>query len=190
MDWLICFKSHPSSECPKRVEQNCPDCHAYINVCSDHTSVCGMKKWQFKKYANLYVNRPKDRCVIFINVPFQFLMNGCWRKGTDGLDMYSPVTSAFFQYKSEDDLSLLSNSFVGVRIVVLIKDSTKFIQKLLLVTSKTLLIVAGQVDSEFNRNSANDRRTTLFLAMSAEDQRIININVFPKDKISHQYVLP
>lgn len=136
------------------------------------------------------MNRPKDRCVIFINVPFQFLMNGCWRKGTDGLDMYSPVTSAFFQYKSEDDLSLLSNSFVGVRIVVLIKDSTKFIQKLLLVTSKTLLIVAGQVDSEFNRNSANDRRTTLFLAMSAEDQRIININVFPKDKISHQYVLP
>lgn len=186
---MICFNSHATSECPERTEQHCPDCHAHIRICSDHTSVCGIKTWTYKKYANLYVGRPTERFVISIEAPFRFLMNECWRKGTDGLEMYSPVTGAFFQYKSEYDLSFLSNGFVGLRIVVVVRDAAKFTQKLVLVTAKTQVLVAAKMNSVFDRNIANNRHTTLFLAVSAKDEPIINVNVFPKDKAARHYVL-
>lgn len=190
-DCLICYEPHASTDCPERTEQHCHDCHAYIRVCSDHTSVCGTKTWLYEKYAELYVNQPKQRFVLSVNAPFRFLMNKCWRKGTDGLNMYSPATGAFFQYKSEYDLTLLSNRFVGIRIVVVVKESGRFVEKLVLLTSKTKLIVAAQVDNEFNRNNAHhvDWHTTLYLAMSGKDKPIININAFPNGKMARQFVL-
>lgn len=185
---MICFESHATNECPERKNQHCPDCHVFIRVCADHTSVCGMRTWAYKKYAHLYVKRPKERCIFNINAPFRFLLNGCWRKGNDGLVMYSPASGAFFNYRSEYDLCLLSNHFVGIRIVVVIKESGKFVEKLVLLTSKTQLIVATHVNNEFIRN-ANHQHSTLILAMSAEDKPIINVNVFPNAKPVREFIL-
>lgn len=148
-----------------------------------------MKTWLHNKYADLYVDRPKMRCIISINAPFRFLLNGCWRKGGDGLELYSPATGAFFEYNSTHDVSLLSNNFVRVRVVVVVKDGTSLVQKLVLLTSKTQLIVAAHMNSVFDKNHNNNWHTTLFLAMSAQDKPTISINVFPKDKSARQYVL-
>lgn len=137
----------------------------------------------------MYVDRPKQRCVITITAPFRYLLNGCWRKGDDSLLMYSPATGALFELKSEHDISLLSNNFVRVRIVVVIKDGPKFVQKLVLLTSKTHLILAAHMNVVFDKNHNNNWHTTLFLAMSAEDAPTIDIIAFPRDKSSRQYVL-
>lgn len=116
-------------------------------------------------------------------------MNGCWRKGSDGIDLYSPVTGAFFQFKSDYDLSFLSHGFVGVRIMIVVKDSGGIFEKLLLVTSKTQMIVAARVNNAFNQNNALNRHTALILAMSADENPAININLFPKNKPARQYVI-
>lgn len=191
MDCIICYKSHATDDCPDITPNHCPDCHMYIRVYSDHTPVCGLRTWIYNKYARLYASPTKERCIISIDTPFRFWKDSCWRKGNDGLEMYSSVTGAFFQYKSEHDLSLSSNAFVGIRIAIVIKDSDHFHEKLLLLTSMTKLMVAKNVDKKLpqNGNYASDRNTTLVLAMSAQDNPTVQINVFPKNKPSRCYVI-
>lgn len=116
-------------------------------------------------------------------------MNGCWRKGYDGIETYSPVTGAFFQFKSDYDLSFSSHEFVGVRIMIVVKESGGLFEKLLLVTSKTQMIIAVRVDNAFDRNHALNRHTALVLAMSADENPAINVNVFPKNKPARHYVV-
>lgn len=190
---MICFLSHASSKCPDRTQQHCPDCHVYVQHCTDHAAICSQKTWLNKKYGSLYAHSPMERCIISIDCPFRFLKDGCWRKGNDGLEMYSPGTGAFFQYKSEHDLSLLSNGFVSVRVVLVIKDDNKFFEKVVLMTSKKQMIVATRCDKEFTQKVGNvnaiDPYTTLVLAMSAENNPTVQINLFPKDKVHRQYVL-
>lgn len=122
---------------------------------------------------------------------FRFLKDGCWRKGCDGLEMYSAETGAFFRFKSEHDISLLSKNFVPFRIVIVIKDENKFFEKLWLLTSRTKLMVSAHVDKEFNRNFTNEhnRHSTLILVLTAGDSPVININVFPNGAVTRHYVL-
>lgn len=188
-DCMICFETHASSECPNRTQQHCPDCHVFIRHCSDHTSVCGKKTWAYNQYGNLYANRPSARFVIGINTPFRFFMDN-WRKGGDGFEMYSPVTGAFFCYKSDNDLVMLSRKFVGIRIKVVVKVSGKFYEKLWLVTSKDKLISAVHADKEFHPHYARDQHTTLTLAVSADQDPVIDINAFPKNKAARHYIIP
>lgn len=185
VDCLICFGSHASIECPERSKQHCPDCHVLVRHCSDHTPVCGSKTWIYNRFAGLYAKVPMERCIVSIDSPFRFLLDGCWRKGTDGMSIYSSETGAFFEFKSDNDLSLLSNKFVGIRIAIVVKESNKFVEKLLLLTSKSQMIGVVHVDNDFNRNHI-DRNTSLVLCVSS-DTPVIKINVFPKNKPAREY---
>lgn len=161
----------------------------FIRHCADHTSVCGKKTWLYKKYAHLYAKSLTERFVIGINTPFRFFMDS-WRKGGDGLELYSPATGAFFRYKSDNDLAMLSCKFVGVRIQIVVKDSGKFFEKLWLVTSKDKFIGAVHADKPFHSNDARDQHTTLTLVVSAEQDPVIELTAFPKNKAARQYFIP
>lgn len=187
-DCLICFGCHATIKCPERTQQHCADCHVFIRHCSDHASVCGSKTWIHKKYTSLYANCLTRRCIISIDVPFRFWMDGCWRKGGDGLEMYSPL-GAFFRFESDHDLCLLSHNFIGIRIGVVVKDDGKLMEKLWLGTSKCQLATAFTVNKEFNRNDTHSRHATLLLAMSAEENPCITLHVFPKNKMTRDYVV-
>lgn len=180
MDCLICFKSHPSSDCPERKPEHCAECHAFIVHSTDHSSVCGSKTWSYSKYVNLYASQPKERCILGFSVPFRFLTNGNWRKGNDGLELCSSQSGAFFRFKGESDLSLLSTSYAPVRIIVIVKDKVGenevFREKLLLLTSPQRLMVATDLDRPFD--GAISPHSTLVLAVGATNLAI-DITVFP-----------
>lgn len=181
-----------TSECPERKPEHCPDCHVYIRHCADHTGVCGKKTWYFDKFANLYVKAPKERFILSSNAPIRFLKDGCWRKAADGIDLISPESGAIFRFKSEMDVSFYASAFVPVRIGIVIKEKLvdKFVQKLLLFTSKTKILVAAPVENGFDRTSEkNNRISTLILALSAEDNPELVVNEFPKGKPARKYFL-
>ena len=53
----------------------------------------------------------------------RFLKDGYWRKGTDGLQLFSPLYEALFDVKSEKDLSLHMTRFALIRIIVVVKEN-------------------------------------------------------------------
>lgn len=96
---------------------------------------------------------------------------------------------AFFWYKSDQDLSLLSRNFIGIRVGVVVKDGGKLMEKLCFVTSMCKVVTAVTVNKVFNRNDTHSRHTTLYLAMSADDNPCIILHVFPKNKMARDYVV-
>lgn len=189
-DCLICFGSHASSECPERESQHCDDCHVFIRQCSDHTSLCGKKEWCFNQYEHIYVKQPQERCIIGFNSPFRFLKDGSYRKGSEGMDLYSAISGAIFHFKTDQDISLLSTSYVPVRIIIVVKDKVGdndvFEEKLLLLTSPQRLLVAAEVNKPFDRNAAISNDTTLILCASANNLSL-NVTVLPTGKEIRQY---
>lgn len=185
-DCLICFGSHLTSECKDRKPQHCSDCHAFVNHSSDHSQICGKKDWLYRKYEDLYVKPLKERCMVTINSPFRILKDGCWRKTHDALEMYSAESGAFFQFISNNDISLLTTRFEPIRIAVVVKDkvgdSDIFDEKLLLSTCKKQIIIPTGMNKPFNRNESkktHEWKTHLILAVSAADEPCIAITVFP-----------
>lgn len=185
-DCLICCGSHHSKECSERKPEHCEDCHAFINNCSDHTSVCSQKTWIFKKFEKVYAKPVHERCIIAMNTPFRLLKDGCWRKANEGMEMISPEIGAFFSFKSDRDLSFSTSSFVPMRIIIVVKDKSGiFAEKLMLLTCKKQVIVATEVNKAFDRIAAKGTHewcTSLILAVSAIDNPSITINVFPTNK--------
>lgn len=147
--------------------------------------------WIFNPYSDLYVAVPKERAIISFDSGFRFLKDSSWRKGADDFEMYSPASGAFFRFKSEQDLSLFANGFVPVRISIVVKESDEFFEKLVLLTSKTQMILAKPMNRVFNRNCAiaSERRNTLVLALSAKDNPTMNICVLPKIGDARHYRL-
>lgn len=176
-DCLICLGAHNSSDCPERNEEHCPNCHIVIKNSADHSSVCGMKTWIFKPYAYMYVEPPKERCIIGVNTPFRFLKDGCWRKGCDGLELLSPETGSLFEFKFDNDICLKTTRFAPLRMVIVVKDAKQttnkqFREKLLLLTSKQQMMVAVKLDKPFDRTAVpevHDWCTTLILVVSSKD---------------------
>lgn len=173
---------HPTIDCPDRTKQHCPDCHVLIQHCSDHTSVCGLKTWQYNKYADLYAKQPRQRVIIGFNTPFRFLKDGSWRKGTEDLRMYSPETGAMFRFDSDSDIVLLTTSYSPIRLVIVVKEkegeTEVFREKLLLLTSLKNIIVASALDKEFDRNSGrNTAKNSLIIATSANTQVDLQVSM-------------
>lgn len=158
----------------------------FVTHCSDHTAVCGSKTWIHRKYDNLYAHGLTERLVLSFEIPFRFYTTGCWRKGGDGAEMYSAL-GAFFRFKSDQDLSMLSQNFVGIRIGVVVKVGGKLLIKLWLVTSKSQFVTAATDNQVFNRNDPHSQHATLLLAVSAEDNPSIALHVFPKNKKAREY---
>lgn len=194
-DCVICFGSHYAAECAERTEQHCPDCYSLIRSRTDHTSVCASKSWIFKKYANLYAQQLKERCIVSTNAPFRYLKNTCWQKPEEGLEMYSPVNGAFVELKSDRDISLSTTRFESFRLMVVVKQkehcTETFEAKLLLYTTKKTMIMAADLSGRFDRNAYQtyERDTTLILAVSADDEPCFNINVFPTNSAAREYRL-
>lgn len=192
---VICYGSHASSECPERAEQHCPECYAFILEVADHTSVCSSKAWIYKKYAHLYATPLKERLIISTSSPFRYLKNACWRKPEDQLELYSPASGAFVQFKSSRDISLSTTRFEPIQIVVVVKqkegNAESFAEKLLLYTTKTTIVAAAGLDKRFDRNAteASKRVVSLYLAVASEDNPIFTINVFPSKRPARQYTV-
>lgn len=196
MDCLICFESHETRECPERLPQHCPDCHIYIQNCSDHTPVCASKTWLFKKFAGVYSEVPKERCIIGFSSPFRFLKDGSWQKGSEGMELCSSSVGALFRFKSDQDLSLFMTRFQPVRIVIVVKGKSgedecgTFVEKLVLQTSREKFMVVAQTNEPFDRNEIKKKtqhNTTLFLAVSANDNPKITVNMFPDNQTTRSY---
>lgn len=187
---LICWEDHGSKDCPERKPEHCPDCHIFIRICSDHSSVCGMRTWKYKKYEHLYVAEPSERCVIGFNSSFRFLKDGSWRKGNESMDMLSPISGALFRFKTDKDLALLSNTYVPVRIVIVVKAGGTCEEKLLLMTSKQRVMVATTLNRTFDReDEVHERNTTLVLAAFGTGL-VITVSVQPQKGELRTYELP
>lgn len=188
---LICLDSHDSNDCAERSPLHCPECHIFIRHTSDHAQVCENKSWVHDMYHDLYVQMLKERCIISFNSPFRFLHDGTWRKGIEDLEMFSPVTGAFFRFKSDKDLSLYTTRYESIRIIVVVKERNgTFREKLLLLTSRRQLMVAKQLNGLFDRSKAkntHERNTTLILVMSVNDNPRLTVNVFPPNNPVRQY---
>lgn len=191
LDCLICFKGHPSSECPSRKPEHCADCHAYIINPSDHSSVCGMKRWTFKRevYANLGAKPLYERAIMSFSSSFRVLKNHSWVKMNDGEELCSSPTGAVFRFISNTDLCLLSVGYAPVRIVIVVKDAENesFTKKLMLLTSPQRFLVATDLNHPFDRSAKVSNHTTLVLAVSAIGLSI-DINILGKSARSHQLV--
>lgn len=192
-DCVICYGSHHPADCKERTEQHCPECHALILEVADHTTVCASKTWIYKKYANLYAQPLKERLIISTSSPFRYLKNTCWQKPEDQLEMYSPGNGAFIQFKSERDISLSTTCFAPIQIVVVVKhedgNADIFAEKLLLSTTKKVVLIAAGQSKRFDRNAPQIHDTTLILAVSAKDEPCLNINVFPSNSPAREYWL-
>lgn len=192
LDCLICFKSHASSVCPDRKPEHCADCHVFIVQTSDHTSVCGLKKWSHKNelYGNLVAKPLQERVILNFSSAIRVLKDGNWRKGEDGMELCSSTSGAVFRFKTRTDLCLLSVSYAPVRIVVVVKDDAneEFREKLMLLTSPQRMMVATELDREFDRNAPVSKHTTLVIAV-AQTGLVIDVNLFGRTaRISHQLV--
>lgn len=193
-DCVICYGSHHPSECAERSEKHCPECHNLILQLADHTSVCASKAWIYKEYANLYATPLKERFIISTSAPFRYLKNMCWRKPEDD-EMYSS-NGAFVRFKSERDISLSTTRFAAIQIMIVIKqkqsnNTDTFDAKLLLFTTKKALVLAGNLDQKFDRNTSfeYERDISLIIAVPAEDDPCVKINIFPSKSPAREYCL-
>lgn len=194
---LICFGSHDSNDCPEKKNEHCTDCFVLIKHCSDHSTICGKKSWLYNPYENLYVQPTKERCILGFNGSLRFLKDGYWRKGTDGLELFSPLHEALFEFKFEKDLSLHLTRFAPIRIIAVVKENGEhtdiFREKLMLLTSRKKLIVAKNLDEQFVRNMVHDKHdwnTTLILVVTAAEGPVISLNVSPPGKLARYYQIP
>lgn len=192
-DCLICLGSHGSKECEERKLQHCADCHMFIRYSSDHSPVCGNKQWVYDVYDKLYASTPLVRCNIGFNCVFRFFQNKIWHKPCEDIDAYSTTSGILFRFKSDKDLSLLSNEFVHGRILVVVKDTDGAInEKLVLMTSKAKMMVATLIDKPFDRVAAEHTYgadTSLILAVSGDCNPVITISLFPKSGLARHHEL-
>lgn len=184
LDCMICMGPHASKDCNQRKLQHCSDCHIYIRHCSDHTSVCSKKSWIYDVYDELYARMPLQRCNIGFNQEVRFFMNDIWRKSYEGIEAYSANNGIYFHFATDRDLTVQSNRFVHGRILIIVKDMDgAFKQKLVLMTSKTKMILATVMDQPFNLSNAKQFTgdTSLILAVSGDCDPVITISLFPKN---------
>lgn len=169
--------------------QHCADCHSYIVNTSDHSTVCGLKGWTYKRevYVNLAAKPLIERAILSFSSSFRVLKNNSWSKGNDGEELCSSPTGAVFRFISNTDLCLLSVGYTPVRIVVVVKDANGecFNEKLMLLTSPQRFMVATDLDHPFNRNANVSTYTTLVLAVSATGL-IIDVNTLGKSPRNHK----
>lgn len=195
LDCLICFGNHYTSLCNDRKPEHCPDCHVFIRNFSDHSSICGMKTWFYRKYEHLYVKAPIERILISCNVEFRFLKDGDWRKPEQGIEMYSSHSNAIFRFINGNDLRVLCTSFTPIRIVVVVKKNGEretFMEKLLLLSSRKQMMVGVGLNKPFNRLAANENhgwKTTLILAVTSYENLCVTVNVIPSGKLVRMYDL-
>lgn len=203
-DCLICFESHLTIECPERKQENCPDCHAFINRFADHTAICSKKTWIFQPYEGLYAAPPVERVIVGCNSPMRFFYDGCWRKFTEGAELYSAESAAMIRFKTDQDFSVLTTSFAPIRILVTVRENGTFVGKLLLLSSKTRFLVAKGLNEPFDRNEANEShtwKTTLILGIGSIDDLCLSAMITPNlklartfemrfDKFTKQFVIP
>lgn len=126
--------------------------------------------------------------------PIRFIKDGCFRKGTDGLELLTPESGAIFEFKSERDLTIQTTRFAPIRIVVVVKELVEnkdvFYEKLVLLTSKKQIIVASKLNDVFDRNACSETHdwyTTLILVVPSKDSPSILLNTFPFNKPARFY---
>lgn len=192
-DCLICFGEHDTNDCPERKPQHCQNCHVFILRCSDHSNVCPKKTWVHQIYKNLYVAEPKDRFIIGFDCAFRVLINGCWRKVNEDLELYSKYNGAVISFKSDLDLCVSTRSFAPIRISIVVKDSIDvndvFNEKLVLLTSRKQGVVAKLLDKPFDRNDAkqsHELKTTLIVALNAKFSPKLSVNDLTKQLTTHE----
>lgn len=175
--------SHASKDCGERKLQHCKDCHVYIRHSSDHSSVCANKGWTYDIYDGLYASMPRERCNIGFDSDFRFYYDDTWRKPVEGIDAYSTTNGIYFRFKTDKDISLLSNGFAHARILVVVKGTDgSFSQKLVLMTSQKKMMVAIPIDMLFDRANAKHTHqadTSLILTVPGECNPVISISLFP-----------
>lgn len=184
--------THQAKDCKQRKLQHCKDCHIYIRRFSDHSSICANKKWVYDVYYNLYAAIPLERCNIGFNTDVRFYTNENWRKSCEGVDAYSTSSGIYFRFVTDKDLSVYSNSFVHARILIVVKDAEdKLMQKLVLMTSKTKMMIATSMDQPFNCENAMQYEgdTSLILAVSGDCNPVISISVYPKNGLARHHAL-
>lgn len=194
-DCNICFLKHNSKECPERALQHCEDCDVFIKKVSDHSLTCGKKGWMYDPYANIYMKIPNEKWILSFNCAIRFLKDGTWRKAKEGLELCSSVSGVRLRFKSDNDLCLLSTSFVRVCIVIVVKETIGsedvFYEKMILLSSFTRMVQAKDVDNVFNRNStlqqAHDFHTTVVLAVAADQNPCVSVSAIPKLKPALHY---
>lgn len=185
---LICWGQHQSIDCPDRKNEHCQECHSFIIRLSDHTPDCTKKLWIFKDttYDALYVSQTKPRFIVDLNSEFRVLKDGYWKKCWGGLKLSH--SGAIIDVLSDQTFSVSTTSFESIRIAIVVKDGVSFREKLLLLTSKKLFVVAADVDEDFDRDSVQ-HFTTLVVAVSAEANPNIGIMVFPLKKPQRKFEL-
>lgn len=189
-DCLICFESHPTKECPERKQQNCPDCHVFIKRFADHTAICGMKTWIHQPYKDLYAMPPVERVIVGCNRPMRFFYDGCWRKFTEGAELYSAESGALIRFKTDNDFSVLTTSFAPIRILVAVRENGTFVGKLLLLSSKTRFLVAKGLNEPFDRHEAKKShtwKTTLIVGIGSIDDLCISAMITPSQKLARTF---
>lgn len=183
--------SHASEDCGERKLQHCKDCHMYIRHSSDHGSVCANKGWIYDIYDGLYASMPRQRCNIGIDSDFRFYYDDTWRKPVEGIDAYSMTNGIYFRFKTDKDISLLSNGFAHARILVVVKGADgSFSQKLVLMTSLKKMMIAIPIDVLFDRANAKQTHqsdTSLILAVPGECNPVISISLFPVNGEARHY---
>lgn len=193
MDCLICMGSHTSKDCGERKLQHCKDCHVYIRHSSDHSVVCTNKGWIYDVYDGLYASIPRQRCNIGIDSDFRFFYGDTWRKPVEGIDAYSTTNGVYFSFKTDKDISLLSNGFAHARILVVVKGADgSFSQKLVLMTSQRKMMVAIPMDTLFDRANAKHTHqsdTSLILTVPGVCSPVISISLFPVNGEARHYAI-
>lgn len=191
MDCLICMGSHASKDCAERKLQHCKDCHVFIRHSSDHGSVCANKGWTYDVYDELYVSMPRERCNIGIDCDFRFYYENTWRKPVEGIDAYSTTNGIYFRFKTDKDISLLSNGFARARILVVVKGTDgSFSQKLVLMTSQRKMMIAIPLNMPFDHANAKHTYqgdTSLILTVPGECNPAISISLFPVNGQARHY---
>lgn len=169
-DCIICFEDHSPMQCPDRTPKHCSGCHYVIKHLTDHSTVCNNKQWSFQPYKNLYVSPPLERFMVSCNSPVRFLYDGDWRKAFDGSELYSPETGAIVRFTNEKDFSCLTRKFAPVRIAVVVKEQSRFMVKLMILTSRDRYLVAVNLNEPFDRHAVKANfqwKTTLILAIQS-----------------------
>lgn len=114
--------------------------------------------------------------MVDLNSKFRVLKDGCWKKCWSGLALSH--SGAIIDVLSDQKISVSTTSFESIRIAIVVKDGVSFREKLLLLTSKKMFVVAADVNKDFDGNSVH-HCTTLVVAVSAEANPNISIMVLP-----------
>lgn len=191
-DCLIGFEPHPTSQCPERLPQNCPNFHVFIKNYSDHTAVCAMKTWLYIAYPQLYATPPLERFIVGCKTPIRYLNGGIWKKPMDRNELFSAECGILIRFKSENDFAVLTNKFAPIRIAFVVKENSNFVVKLMLLSSKQRFMVAPHVNEHFNRVTAaksHQWKTTLIVAVTSIEDLCFDVMTLPPREMVKTFTL-